>query len=313
MNCQVIWTLNGGLGNQIFQYLASLHIQDKLGITNIKYCTSDYIQHGYRDLDIDRLVSINVSSQSLDSRSFATRCKRKISRLAYSSLIIHNSWLSRYLLPDMACLDESLFEDNSSASLQGLCTFMGAYASSSKTFCVEGYWQNPSPYLDGLCRWRSLFKSSAAFVPEEWSDVAYLSIHIRRGDYLNPTGYDFFFSRFHPVQYLQHALQLIPSEFQHLPVLVVTDDQSWANYYMSLLLKGKKFYVSSSEDPLVDWSILANSTFSIIGNSTFSLTAAMLNLKSYQQRYRVIMPQWINAKESSTSKNWDMLPGSIIV
>lgn len=313
MNSQVIWTLNGGLGNQIFQYLASLYIQDKLGITNTQYCSSDYILQGYRDLDIKRLVSINVSSQSLDSRSFSNRFKRKISSLASSSFIIYNNWISRHLLPDMVCLDESLFADNSSASLQGLCTFMGSYASKFKIFSVEGYWQNPSPYLDGLYRWRSLFNSSAAFVPKEWSDVSYLSIHIRRGDYLNPSGYDFFFSRFHPVQYLQNALQLIPSEFKHLPVLIVTDDQSWANYYMPLLLKGTDFYVSSSADPLVDWSILANSTFSIIGNSTFSLTAAMLNSKSCQQRYRVIMPQWINAKESSISKNWDMLPGSIIV
>ena len=313
MNFKVIWTLNGGLGNQIFQYLASLYIQDKLGITTIKYCTSDYIQQGYRDLDINRLVSINVSNQPTDVRSFSIRFKRKVSRLAYSSLILHNSWLPHYLLPDMACLDESLFADDPLASLQGLSRFMGAYASPSKTFCVEGYWQNPSPYLDGLFRWCSLFKSSAAFVPEEWRDIAYLSIHVRRGDYLNPTGYDFFFSRFYPVQYLQHALQLIPSEFQHLPVLVVTDDQAWANYYMSLLLKDKTFYVSSSEDPLVDWSLLANSTFSIIGNSTFSFTAAMLNFKTYYQRYRVIMPQWINTKESSVSKKWNLLSGSIIV
>lgn len=312
MNCKVIWTLNGGLGNQIFQYLAALHIQHNLGISNIKYCTSDYIQQGYRDLDINRLVPINVSTQSID-RSLLIRCKRKIFRLAYPSFISHNGWLSHYLLSDTAYLDESLFEDDSLASLQGLCDFMGDHMSSSKIFYVEGYWQNPSPYLDGLCQWGSLFKSSVGFVPEEWSNIAYLSIHVRRGDYLTPTGYDFFFSRFHPVQYLQHALQLIPSEFQHLPVLVVTDDPAWANYYMSLLLKGKTFYVSSSEDPLVDWSILANSTFSIISNSTFSFTAAMLNFKSYQQRYRVIMPQWINAKVSSLSKNWDLIPGSIIV
>ena len=313
MNCKIIWTLNGGLGNQIFQYLASLYIQDKLGIANIKYCTSDYIQQGFRDLDLNRLVSINVSNQPTDFRSFSLRFKRKVSRLIYSSLILHNSWISRFLLPDMACLDESLFMDDSLASLQRLSMFMGAYASPSKTFCVEGYWQNPSPYIDGLFRWRSLFLSSAAFVPEEWRDIDYLTIHVRRGDYLNPSGYDFFFSRFYPVQYLQHALQLIPSEFQHLPVLVVTDDKAWANYYMSLLLKDKTFYISSSDDPLVDWSLLANSTFSIIGNSTFSLTAAMLNFKSYKQRYRVIMPQWINTKESSVLKNWDSIPGSIII
>lgn len=313
MNCKIIWTLNGGLGNQIFQYLGSLYIQDKLGIVSINYCPSDYIQQGYRDLDINRLVPINVSNDQTGVRSFSIRVKRKISRLAYSSLTLRNSWLSSYLLPDMVCLDESLFAYDSLASLQGLFKFMEAYAAPSKTFCIEGYWQNPSPYIDDICRWRSLFMSSEAFVPKEWRGIAYLAIHVRRGDYLNPSGYDFFFSRFHPVQYLQHALQLIPTEFQNLPILVITDDQAWAYYYMSLLIKDKTFYVSSSDDPLVDWSLLANSTFSIIGNSTFSLTAAMLNFASYKQPYRLIMPQWINAKESSILKKWDLIPGSIVI
>ena len=313
MNSKVVWTLNGGLGNQIFQYLASLHIQYMLGLTNTKYCTSDYIEQGYRDLEINRIVPINVSKQPADLVSFVTRCKRKISHLAYSSFMLRYSWPSRYLLPELAYLDEALFLDNSLSSLHGLFLFLEAHATPAKTFCIEGYWQNPLPYIDRISEWRSVFKATDTFLPEEWKNIAYLSIHVRRGDYLDPSGYDFFFSRFHPIQYLQHALQLIPTEIQQLPILVVTDDRTWANHHMSLLLKDKPFYVSSSEDPLVDWALLANSTFSIIGNSTFSFTAAMLNFRCYEQPYRVIMPQWINAKESSMSKGWDSLPGSIIV
>ncbi len=312
MKLTTSWTLNGGLGNQIFQYLASLYIQEKLNIDHVEYTTSDYIQQGYRELDLPRLASIKMSLQGYDSRSVSLRLKRKLSRV-HSSTFARHGWLPQWLTPARAYLNEAQFADEYSNSLEKLILFLKSYCSKVEAFCIEGYWQNPSLYLGCLHRWYSLFQLSASYLPNEWKDISYLSIHVRRGDYLDPSGYEFFFAKFHPVQYLQHALQLVPTELKMLPVVVVTDDRNWAEYYMSLLLENKRYFVYSSEDPLVDWSLLTNSSFSIICNSTFSFTAAMLNQRSSSQRCRVIMPQWITAKDSCISKGWDTLPGSIVI
>ena len=313
MKSAILWTLNGGLGNQIFQYLASIYIQENLDIDYVQYTASDYIQQGYRALDLSRLASIKLSMHDSESLSPYLRLKRKLSRCVYSSTFAHNDWLPRWLTFAKAYLNEAQFADKYSNSLEKLSLFLEIHSSKVKTFCIEGYWQNPSLYINSLRRWHSLFQLSASYLPHEWKDISYLSIHVRRGDYLDPSGYEFFFSKFHPVQYLQHALQLVPTELQFLPVVVVTDDRSWAEHHMSLLLGDKTFFIYSSEDPLVDWSLLNNSSFSIICNSTFSFTAAMLNYRSSSQRYRVIMPQWITSQDSCISKGWDTLPGSIVI
>ena len=315
MSIKLNWTFNGGLGNQIFQYLALVDLREKLDIGSVEYYASDYIQQGYRDFELSRLLPAPLTLKNANTSSLSTRISRKASRLIYRSSLPAKNKLLSFFVTDSLFLDESFFSaDNKNIpSLIQLIKNLKLYQDNVSCFSVEGFWQDPSVYSNRLPEWASLFQSSQSFLPFCWQDVPYISIHVRRGDYLEPTSYELYFSRFSPIQYLLQALQLIPAELRSLPIVVVTDDRSWAEYHMKLILSDFTYFISSSSDPLVDWSLLANSCFSVVGNSTFSYTAAMLNLQSSGSKYRAIIPQWITGNESTFLNGWDSLPGSIVI
>ena len=48
--------LSGGLGNQIFQYLASKYITKQIPDVIVNYSLSDYILKGYRSFEINKII-----------------------------------------------------------------------------------------------------------------------------------------------------------------------------------------------------------------------------------------------------------------
>jgi hypothetical protein len=91
----------------------------------------------------------------------------------------------------------------------------------------------------------------------------YISLHVRRGDYVNQP-------QFHPVcstEYYFKALDRMPS----LPVVVMSDDIEWCEEFIpgSLYLKGTS--------NIHDLSIMTQADHNIIANSSFSWWGAWLN------------------------------------
>lgn len=318
MALKLRFILNGGLGNQIFQYLASLYIQEQILSEPHVYSSSDYIHKGYRNLDLLRLISIHKQFYPYTTPTLSNKISRKTSScfaLLQSGYSLLPTISSLGLIKTLYLSEDQFQSSSGKTSIENLLVFFQSNQKYINSASIEGYWQNPSPYIHRISDWSFLFESIIDFLPLRWKSVSYISVHIRRGDFLgsNSCGYEHFFAKFHPIQYLQHAFHLIPRELDSLPVIVVTDDPKWAEYNMNLLLKDRQYFINSSSDPLVDWALLTNSSFSILGNSTFSFTAALLNRKSNHMPYRVMMPQWINKNESAVSKGWISLPGTLLI
>jgi hypothetical protein len=97
-------------------------------------------------------------------------------------------------------------------------------------------------------------------------DGEFITMHIRRTDHLiKPT--------FHPVlpiSYYEEALERMPKD---LPVVVLTDDPSWA--FGHPFFESDRFFVSES-DNIHDMCLMSMSDYNIIANSTFSWWGAWL-------------------------------------
>ena len=93
----------------------------------------------------------------------------------------------------------------------------------------------------------------------------YISLHVRRGDYLNHPATH----RVLPISYYMNALKNLPD----LPIKIVVapQDKMWVED--SPLSSVKSAEISSGTE-IDDWQVLANSRFAIIANSTFSYSAA---------------------------------------
>ena len=53
---QIQFIFNGGLGNQIFQYLASKYISEELVNLKVEYGLSEYILNGGRHFELNKLL-----------------------------------------------------------------------------------------------------------------------------------------------------------------------------------------------------------------------------------------------------------------
>ena len=58
-NAQFIF--EGGLGNQIFQYLASIYIEKNIKNINLSYGLTDDIRMGYRNFELDKLIKKTIA------------------------------------------------------------------------------------------------------------------------------------------------------------------------------------------------------------------------------------------------------------
>ena len=92
----------------------------------------------------------------------------------------------------------------------------------------------------------------------------YVSLHVRRGDYLNYPGH-------HPVcdlNYYQNALSIFENKY---PVVVFSDDIEWCKHNISA------DYYSEDTSAERDLYLMTNATHNIIANSSFSWWGAWLN------------------------------------
>jgi hypothetical protein len=132
---------------------------------------------------------------------------------------------------------------------------------------IEGYFQSELYFRDYRQDIINAFQ-----IP--WKPLTgYVSLHIRRGDYLQ-------YADKHPpcsIEYItsavQHFLDLGYSEF-----VVCSDDIKWCRVQLKTLeVLGANFSYSTEKEPIADLALMSCCEHNIIANSSFSWWAAWLN------------------------------------
>jgi hypothetical protein len=98
------------------------------------------------------------------------------------------------------------------------------------------------------------------------SDGEVISLHIRRGDYLN-------LQSFHPtppLEYYETSLKNLPD----VPVLIFSDDPDWC--FNQALFNSDRFLISQSDAADFDMCLMSLCRYHIIANSSFSWWGAWL-------------------------------------
>lgn len=127
---------------------------------------------------------------------------------------------------------------------------------------LEGYWQSESYWYDYKEQLQKLLRF-------EYSPENYISIHHRRGDFLQ------FADQFPvlPMEYYSKAIDYFLSK-GYDQFKVYSDDISWCKKEYAQM--GVAFHYSENKDPLTDMRDMYNGAGLIIANSSFSLFAALL-------------------------------------
>ena len=270
----VIVKMQGGLGNQLFQYMAGLHFSN--------------IKNG--ELLLDGVFFLNPPSKATP-REFKLKVFPGIEKDISTTSFFLRTKIFKILRPFFNFFGIIIVtEDN----------WEEALSTNNKTYILDGYWQDLC-YLPDLLKTNNNFLNSTNF--EIFNCAKYLdiiknkvvtSIHFRRGDYVTS-------AEMHGVcdlSYYQVAIEEIKKHNTDY-LLIFTDDKQWVkdNFYSELPFSIVDLSCENSD--IAELLLMASCHHHIIANSTFSWWGAFLN---YSSNKKVIYPKsWF--VDSTKSKN----------
>jgi len=273
--------LEGGLGNQLFQYALGRALSSALS-TELTLDTSYYKTSPNRAYELD---NFNIAARVADDdeiQRFLSPVSKIMDRFrnSYARLIIREQ-------------EEFVFDERIRALKDG--------------HYVVGYWQNERYFksIERTLKKELNLTQPLSKLAGTWSEkiktVKSCSLHVRRGDYVTNKK----IQRTHgnlPTAYYQKATELISKKRPGVEFFVFSDDIAWVKE--NLRLNVPLNFISDTEIKNTEALVLmSRCNDTIIANSTFSWWAAWLNENPLKT---VIAPrQWFADASKDTS---DLLP-----
>lgn len=278
----IIIRLKGGLGNQMFQYALYLQlkalgkdvkIDDVEGFINDKQrvpVLEDMFGITYDKADKAEIVEITDAHMDLISR-----IKRKLFG-RHSKEYIENT----------GSFDPGVLEMEEG--------YLNGYFQSDKYFTDE-------EVIARLRHEYQLVPENVFTSPASWelyrqiTQTESVSIHVRRGDYLEP-GVVETFGGICDTEYYKRAIEKMLSMYPDAEFFVFTSDKEWCNENVS----GERFHMvdtQEEDEDAVDLLLMSLCKHHILANSSYSWWSAWMNDDPSKT---VLVPErWLNNKENN--------------
>lgn len=260
--------IHGGLGNQMFQYAfakaCAIHSGEDVYLDISNYTKNinnkkgiDSIHNGY---ELKRLFNIDLPEADIkDVKKAGTLPDSLFHRVQRKYFTKKTHFIERGLQP---------------VNLELL--------KPGKKIYLEGYWQSEDYFTEcsDTIRQAFDFKLSPA---QKNTDLLkehknLVSIHVRRGDYLNQSGFAVCTE-----EYYSAAIKYMKDKIEDSIFLIFSDDILWCkDFFKSLITPEKCIFVdwNCGMDSWQDMYLMAHCKGNIIANSTFSWWGAWLNNSS---------------------------------
>lgn len=277
--------IEGGLGNQMFQYAVARATALRLG-ASLK-------------LDLRKLLALNHRTYSLSDFALS---EVDLIREGPTPVVPHRlirnlpRWLtgSRFFREKTFSYDARIISVRTPIELHG-------YFQSERYFAAE----TEQLRADFKCKASladEIDRLAKVLIPTE----PCVALHVRRGDYTTPVE-----SAFHGLlgqDYYERALNIVRERCGYTPlVCVFTDDPAWVR--SNLTLPANTQIISEhTQSPLQDLILMSRCTHHIIANSSFSWWGAWLNPSPDKI---VVMPkQWFSPEIMRTFDVSDLRPAA---
>ena len=283
----IIW-IDGGLGNQMFQYALVLKMQS-MGI-QVKIDVTKYEQHhAHNDFELDQVFGIACP--------FANRSE--IRRLGYLKA---NHWTE--FLKKTPFRKKTVYNNESYKYDEHVLGLDGRY--------IEGYWQSEKYFLDikekilETYRFPEFLEEQKTWAKKIQNSCA-VSVHIRRGDYLQYS----YLQNICTLEYYKRSMDYFREILSDkVSFYIFTNDFPWAEEHFTekdcFFVKG-----NTGKNSFRDMQLMSLCRHHIVANSSFSWWGAWLGQNSDKI---VIAPErWINhfanEKTDIIPENWIRISG----
>jgi hypothetical protein len=256
----IVSRLQGGLGNQMFQYACARNLAVRFG-TNVVFDLTDLLDERLRLLHTPRDYELGYFKLS---QSFA----KKENLSPFNAPPRGFARLLRYLRPCPVLREKTLCFDPELIGRARKQTLLIGYWPSEKYFSAIGDILRQDFQLNRALSDQA--RKTAGIV----SRCEAIGVHIRRGDYVENKAAQSFHGTCSP-GYYENAMQYIASRVRAPVFLVFSDDADWCRKHFSAV--GETIFVEPSGVAAEDMHLISLCRHQIIANSSFSWWGAWLN------------------------------------
>ena len=284
----IIVKLNGGLGNQMFQYALGKHLANKHR-TKLKLDVSEYATHDLRRYELHRFKIKDeiISEEELNKYLYPNLLKRCFD-------ILTNKYFAYKIVTEKKF---SFIPDTLNTR--------------SKAYLI-GYWQTekyfkPIEFLIRECFLPAIINETSRHLINQIENSNSVSIHIRRGDYVSNEHTN----KIHGVcdmEYYDLAIEIVSRKIETPVFYIFSDDINWVKH--NLNIKFQHHFVSNSmlqNDE--EMNLMSLCKHNIIANSSFSWWGAWLNKFPHKI---IIAPKRWYADEKKNAETKDLIPDAWI-
>lgn len=286
----IISRLEGGLGNQMFQYAAGLR------------------------LAAARNTRLQLDLSGLDDPTIRTRRSYELDTFAVTAKLASPSNVEAIVASSGGLLGQLAArwsrDRSRPAAVERTFGFDPQVLLLPDGVCLRGYWQSERYFEDvpDLVREELRFRSSAvgrnAETLKEIAACNSVSLHVRRGDYMtDPAVY-----AMHGVcsiDYYQRAVAYIVDQISNPTFFLFSDEPDWVRENLDLCASVRLVDYNGPAAGSEDLRLMSRCAHHIIANSTFSWWGAWLNPSP--DKIVVAPKQWFADGARDTS---DLLPAS---
>lgn len=279
----IVTKLIGGLGNQMFQYAAgrALALRHKTGLMlDVSFLSKP--AHGIIkrqfELDAFKIEIVPANDQLMNE----LRDQK-------------NKVIKRVIGRNVPFLYKQLYAAESGVG------FYRQFANYPANTYLDGFWQNEKYFKEFELQIRNEFQPKNALPAElntiltAISGTESISVHVRRGDYVNDKQTQAFHGNC-GLDYYQRAANYIASKLGSPVYYVFSDDINWCKNNMQL--NGQTVFMEHKCGAYWDMYLMSKCKHHIIANSSFSWWGAWLNANPDKF---VIAPEfWFSSTKSST-------------
>ena len=286
-----------GMGNQIFQYLFLLKISE---ITNrkIAFIENDNlekvnIQNYFKNIEINTIILDHEKNYNKND-NLNNNKNDNLNNNKNDNLNNNIVTIKEVNENNKDIIDRIINNDTKIIILEG---FFQSYK----------YYKNISSYLHKKLSFIKSYNETAINIIEKCiidqqnvlklqnsSNIKLVSIHIRRGDYINYLDYHTLL----PLTYYIESIDMLSNKHKNIFFIVCSDDIEWCERVFDQI-KDKSYF--SKNDPIVDMLLMSKCDINIISNSSFSLLSYYFNKNKNKQ---IISPGiWFGNKHKKYNIN----------
>jgi hypothetical protein len=290
----IISRLNGGIGNQMFQYALGRHLA--------------YLNNTELKLDISTLSKDNNNNNDLDIRKFelsAFNIECQIATQKDISSFIHNGLIiNKYIKKLNHVLGLKCVFNETGIS------FQASIFSNKKNVYLNGYWQSEKYFspIKHIIKRDFILKNNNLIHLENYISLIKrsnsVSIHFRRGDYVsNQTT-----NSLHGIcdfSYYKNAIDYISKKIKDPNFFIFSDDINWVQNNFSISFPTTFIKRNNIDNSYEELFLMSLCKHNIIANSSFSWWGAWLNNNSDKI---IIAPKRWFSNESMNNQTNDIIP-----